>query len=361
MGELALYFSIAFLFFFLIFFVNQILLMAEELLKKRVPILQVIQLITFSLPFIIAQSAPFATLVGFLMCLGRMMSDNEILVFRATGNHYRSILFPVLVLALIISFVSFFVNDYLLPLGTVKYNELYRDILYSNPSVELESNSIKRTDRSTLVIGTVEDRNVSEMILFDTDSKNEQRIIVAGNSTIISPKDPGVVMQLQMDDSVAVFLNPSDYLSYDYMVSDSLIMNIFAESIFPGSNGRKNPRELTALDLYRELQKMKAEQKTSKRTLNVWDLEFNMKFSLPFGSLFFAMLALPLAFLFGKHNGQTIGLIIGIVICVAYWALMILGQNFSYKIGINGFLTMWLPNFLVGIAALVFYWRLVRK
>ena len=83
--ELFLYFFISFLFFFMIFFVNQILLLAEDVLKKRVPVLDVIRLMTYSLPFIIAQSAPFATLVGFLMCLGRMMSDNEILVMRITG------------------------------------------------------------------------------------------------------------------------------------------------------------------------------------------------------------------------------------------------------------------------------------
>ena len=69
--ELLLYFTIAFLFFFMIFFVNQILLLAEDILKKRVPVADVVRLIVYSLPAIIAQSAPFATLVGFLMCLGR--------------------------------------------------------------------------------------------------------------------------------------------------------------------------------------------------------------------------------------------------------------------------------------------------
>ena len=83
--ELLLYFLIAFLFFFMVFFVNQILLMAEDILKKRVPVMDVARLMSYSLPFIIAQSAPFATLVGFLMCLGRMMTDNEIMVIRASG------------------------------------------------------------------------------------------------------------------------------------------------------------------------------------------------------------------------------------------------------------------------------------
>ena len=102
-GELLLYFIVSFLFFFMIFFVNQILLLAESILQKRVPLWDVVKLITYCLPFIIAQSAPFATLVGFLMCIGRMMSSNEILILRASGVSYRTVLMPVLILGLAIS------------------------------------------------------------------------------------------------------------------------------------------------------------------------------------------------------------------------------------------------------------------
>ena len=122
--ELFYYFLICFAFLFVVFFANQILLIGEDMLAKRAPFADVAKIMIYSMPAIIAQSAPFATLVGFLMCLGRMASDNEILIFRASGFSFRSILYPVLILGLAISFVSFFVNDYLLPLGTIKYNQL---------------------------------------------------------------------------------------------------------------------------------------------------------------------------------------------------------------------------------------------
>ena len=92
--ELLVYFSIAFLFFFAVFFVNQILLTIEELLKQRVPLKDVLRLIWYSLPSIVATAAPFATLVGFLMCLGRFVSDNEILILRSTGHKYIQIRHP---------------------------------------------------------------------------------------------------------------------------------------------------------------------------------------------------------------------------------------------------------------------------
>ena len=141
--ELFYYFMICFAFLFVVFFANQILLIGEDMLSKRAPFNDVVKIMVYSLPAIIAQSAPFATLVGFLMCLGRMASDNEILIIRASGFSFRSILVPVMILGLAISLVSFFVNDYLLPLGTIKYNQLYRKIMKSNPTVVLEPDSVK--------------------------------------------------------------------------------------------------------------------------------------------------------------------------------------------------------------------------
>ena len=109
--DLFLYFLVSFFFFFMVFFVNQILLVVEELLAKSAPFADVMRIMVYSLPFIIAQSAPFATLVGFLMSLGGMMSSNEILIFRAAGFSFLKILVPVAALGLFISIGSFFVND----------------------------------------------------------------------------------------------------------------------------------------------------------------------------------------------------------------------------------------------------------
>lgn len=352
--ELLLYFSVSFLFFFLVFFVNQILLTIEDLLKQHVPIPGIIKLITYSLPAIIAQSAPFATLVGFLMCLGRMMSDNEILIFRATGRSYAFLLVPALLLGLVISVVSFYVNDYLLPLGNVQYNRLYQEILLSDPSVTIESNSIKRTKDSILVIGDVENDTVSDLLMFNTDSSGNKRLIIAGESVISAPEDPSILMQLDLDQPVTVFLNNEDKNSFDYLHSENAVMNIFTSQLFVSSGG-SNPREMTSSDLKKEIDEMKSEGVVSEQYLNIYELEYYKKFSMPFGSLFFALLAMPLAIIFGKRNGQTIGLIVGVLLSVLYWAMMILGQTLGIRNGLNGFWTMWIPDILIGVTGFGLY------
>lgn len=359
--DLFLYFLVSFLFFFMIFFVNQILLIVEDLLAKSAPFNNVMLIMFYSLPGIIAQSAPFATLVGFLMSLGGMMSSNEILIFRASGISFLKILLPVAATGLFISVGSFFVNDYLLPLGQMKYNKLMREIMNSTPSIELESNSVKKLDKTNIVIGDMDGSSVSDIVLFDSD-KNSDRIIVARDSNLIGAKEEGVLMQLDMNDAIVFSVKNQNRNDFDLLNSEKTILNIFDTTILGTSS--RSPREMTTYDLGKVINQMKEDYKRDaglKVRLNWWLMEFHKKFALPFGSIFFAFLAFSIAFLFGKHNGQTLGLFLGLVICVIYWALQMMGQLFVVRVEANAFWCIWIPNFVIGFFGILFLIRLLKK
>ncbi|MCR5289613.1 MAG: LptF/LptG family permease [Treponema sp.] len=360
--ELLLYFGILFLFFFAIFFLNQILLLAESILKKHVPLWDVVRLITYCLPVIIAQSAPFATLVGFLMCIGAMMSNNEILVIRASGFSFHVILLPVLITGLLISVFSFFVNDYLLPVGNIRYIQMRRQIAMSNPVIELEPHAIKRFNDSIVVIGDVDGTHVSDVVLFNFDEDGRQQIIVSGVAEIDKSKQEGIVMTMHMSDAMITTFGNTHDKSIDVLRSDSLFLHIFDDSVFDGTT-TVSPGDMTSYDLGKEIQRMKREENTPshKKIINRYILEYNKKFSLPFGSLFFAVLAFPLAILFGKRNGQMVGFVLGLILCVFYWACMILGQIFSSKSGVGGMFSMWLPDIMIGISGALLYVALIRR
>lgn len=358
--ELFLYFLVCFAFFFVVFFVNQILLLAETILKKRVPVLSVIKLIGYCLPAIIAQSAPFATLVGFLMCLGRLVSDNEVIILRASGQRYSVILKPVIIMGMLISVFSFVMNDYFLPLGTLNYNRMFKQIIVSNPAVELESQSVKRMNDATLVIGDVSKYNVSDLVLFDAADGGKQRLIVSKNTDVKKAVSPGVLMQLNMDDAFLLMLDKKNRKNFDILTSDGMTLNVFEDSIISSSGGT-SPREMTSWDLYKKIKNMKKLNNSTKKQLNSYNLEYNKKFSIPFGSIFFALLAFPLALVFGRKDGQTLGLIFGIIISVLYWAATILGQMFGLRSGWNGFWMMWGPNFFIGLIGILLYLRLRKK
>ncbi len=391
-------FFIAFLFFFFIFFINQLLLMAEEILSKRVPLTQVILLIYYSLPAIIAMAAPFATLVGVLMAIGKMSSDNEILIMLTGGLSYRTVYIPTLLTGLVISLFSFFANDVLLPAGTIEFGKLYRSILLTTPALELRSHSVKRFKDTVIVTGAVQKNSISDLLIFDRTGQGERRIITAKNAELGS-QNP-LSLNLSMTNGFIVTLKENIPSDYDYSFCDSLSYSILQKNITQNL-ALIGPREMSSTDVYREIQKKEVAQKelidekkrelshhafvlegllrspSSKislnqralstdnfikeqnnfaesvfdRTLQLYRLEYYKKFSIPFGSLFFIFLALPLG-LGAKKNGQSVGFGVGILIAVAYWGLLISGQTFGIRFGYSPFLAMWLPNgivFLVGL------------
>ncbi len=240
--EAAFSFFVSFLFFFFIFFVNQLLLMAQDILSKRVPFFQVALLVFYSLPAVIAMAAPFGALVGTLMTIGRLSSDNEILVMLSLGLSYLNVFLPAFVVGTAISLVSFFANDVLLPAGTIQFYRLYRRILSSTPALELESNSIKRFDRSVLVIGNVAGTSIDDLVILDRTSEGERRMILAGSAEL---KDAGIQgLSLNLSDAFIQTSREVARENYDYASTSFLQYTVPQEEFFDDDHSiTPNPNE----------------------------------------------------------------------------------------------------------------------
>jgi lipopolysaccharide export system permease protein len=406
-GDTLFSFFVAFLFFFFIFFVNQLLLMAREILTKRVPFHLVALLVFYSLPSIIAMSSPFASLVGTLMTIGRLTSDNEVLVLLSSGLSYRNIFLPALAVGILISMVSFFANDVLLPAGTVQFSRLYRRILVSTPALELEANSVKRFRDTVIVTGEVAGNAMDNVIILDKTGDGERRLIMARDARLIDGGNKGLSLDLSdafVQSSKEVVRDDYDYASAGYLrywvPQEDLIQAVSAIG----------PREMSSTDVRREI-KIKREELTAQqenqylkilsqglaledslrkgryheawnrrenqyngflreyqvvlnarkdRSLLVHRLEYYKKFSIPFGAFFFVFLAVPLGLL-AKKSGQTVGFIFGLIIAVIYWALLLGGQTLGLRLGYSPFWSMWLPNILAASAGLVLCVVRLRK
>ena len=251
-------------------------------------------------------------------------------------------------------------NDYFLPLGTINFNKLKKDIVQSNPMVEIEPNSVKQLNDFSLVIGDEKGSGVEDIIFFDDSSDTEKKIIIAQDTNAEKTDIDGLLLQLKMKNPYVMILSKRDQKTYDVIHSDDLTLNVF-DSVIDQSGSGLSPREMTSYDLYKKIKLLEEEQNLTKNQLNTYYLEYHKKFSIPFGSIFFAILAFPLALLFSKKDGQTIGLILGIVISVLYWASSMLGQLFGLRSGYNGFWMMWGPDFFIGLIGLLLYLRLKRK
>ncbi len=396
LGEFALAFSVSFAFFFLVFFANQMLLMAEDILAKRAPVWDVAKLVFYATPAVLALAFPFASLTGALMAAGRLSADSELLVLQSAGVSPRRIFLPFLVLGALFSAGSFLMNDALLPLGTVNFSRLYRRVLATSPALELTSHSARRWEGLTIVSGDSRDGIVRDLLILDTPQGGKKRIISAGSGTL-SEGEPGV-LTLALRDVFSQSNDPAKPGRFEWSRADSLQYNLLLRDISDMSLG-VSPREMSSRDLgalIRERQKA-AEARTirrseeardareqaadfylralarripagqaiselrpllervaglsvpaaEERTLRIYRLEYYKKFSIPAGAFCFVILAFPLATL-TRRGGRAAGFGIGLLVAVIYWAMLAGGQTLGNRIeGISPFWAMWAPNVFV--------------
>jgi lipopolysaccharide export system permease protein len=400
-------FLVAFLFFFFIFFVNQLLLLAQEVLTKKVPFHQVVLLVFFAIPSIIAMSAPFASLVGTLMTIGRLTSDNEILVMLSSGLPYRNVFFPTIAVGIFISLLSFYANDVLLPMGTIQFTRLWRQILASTPALELESNSVKRFKDTVVVTGNVAGNNIDDVLILDKTSDGERRLILARNAELRDAGRQG--LSLDMGNAFIQSSKEVARRDYDYASATFLRYWVPQEDLIQAVSSI-TPREMSSIDVFKEIKvkeqnlaermEERSRRITSQalsleailrrgpnrdgwnrrvnqtesflreyqivremkkdRSLLIYRLEFYKKFSIPFGALSFVFLAVPLGLL-AKKSGQTVGFIFGLIIAVLYWAMLLGGQTMGIRLGYSPFWSMWLPNVLaISIGLIMCFFRIRR-
>lgn len=405
--DVLLAFAVSFLLFFLLFFLNQILLLAEDILEKKAPMDQVALLIVASLPSVLALTAPFATLLGILLAVGRLAGDREVLAAQASGIPHRKLFAPVLVLGMLFTLGSYLANDVLLPQGAVLFNRVYRQLILSTPELELGSYSVKFYKNFFIVTGRVEGRLVHGISLLDKTGRDDQQLITAKTARLMDHETLPGVLTLRFDDVVGIVPDAKRPGAYEYYTAERLDYNIVLRDLVPSAPSL-GPKEKRSFDLAKDIaakevevaraqaglavlirqeegrlrtlwwltpdsdptRRAKVQESVNRlselrsrdltdRVLASWKTEFYQKFAIPLACLCFVFLAYPLAVLL-QRRGLTGIIGMGLLMAVLYWASLLLARTLALEWGWWPELALFLPNLFILVGAIPLLMRLRR-
>ncbi len=388
--EYALSFLISFLFFFFIFFVNQILLVARNILIRNVSFVDMLKILLYSIPIILSYTFPFSSMTGATMSLGNLSSRNEIMAMRTGGISYSRILAPILLFSILLTGVSFVLNDVFLPLGTIKYKALYKELLYENPGLDLESYSISRFNDLIFVNGKVDENTVDDLLVIDTS--NSQIQVISADSARLTSDNLDQMISLDLSGVQSIGPKSSSSEDFDYYQADSmeyyLAMDTISFNLLSVAPNEKSLRDLFGdirdkqddiaakqLSIEENIEEIEyriasdylqdaarrvpvsyadefenrssmLETSVFSKTLQYYLLEFYKKTALPFACLFLVIYAFPFSMIQMK-NGRLVGFSVGIITSVAYWFLLFAGQTLGTRVEVDAFLIMWAPNIVL--------------
>lgn len=401
--EYILSFIVAFLFFFFIFFVNQILVLAQKILLKNVNVGDVLLLVVFSIPQFLMYTMPFSSLASASMVIGNLSSQNEILALRSCGVHIRQIIKPIIVISLFLSASTLMIADWMIPYTTSLYKDLYAEMIQSIPTMQLESYSSTSFGKRIISNGPVEGNVLYDVLIFDDASSRDSRVISATEGRITVLDIDRFLYRIDLVDPEILITDSSSLKSYslagaktmsvylDLSSNASGLVNITpsqmsmsqlkaaAEDLQSEQDSierqRQNNISFAAANLGEELFDVEKGYASTSQVLSYaqqlkdskgqrgysfyyqyYRSEYQKKIALSLACTFLVFIAFPISF-FRVKNGRMIGFGLSMLVAVFYWFFIYYMHVRAISGSMHPIVYMWAPNALVFIVGLILLWR----
>ncbi len=163
-----------------------------RLLGKGLSFKIIAEFFIYQLAWIIALAVPMAVLIATLMVFGRLSSENEISALKASGVHLYSLIFPVLVVAAIITLAMTQFNNYVYPESNHQLSMLYSDISKKKPTLTLEPNVFfDEIENYNMLVHSIDNKNdiLHGIIINDSSDPKFNKTIFAESGRLYYSKE----------------------------------------------------------------------------------------------------------------------------------------------------------------------------
>jgi len=176
---------------------------AGDLVGKGLSPWVILELISLNLAWMLVLSVPMSVLVATLMAFGKLSSDNELTIMRASGMSLYRMTTPVFLAAVLVTGSLVWFNNSVLPEANVRLQTLMTDIVRIKPTLALQAGVFTSEhdlpNYRILVRRTFEKSNDLEGVtIYDLSDPDNSIVVTAKHGTVsFSPDYSDVIMDLR--------------------------------------------------------------------------------------------------------------------------------------------------------------------
>jgi len=335
--EIAGIFLLSLTIFTLVLLMGRMVKLMELVVANGVPFVEVLRLIVLLLPSFLVMTIPMALLLAVLLAFGRLSSDNEITVLKASGQSIASLLPPVLLAAAAAAGLTLFISVVAVPWGNSGFKLMTTAIAKKYAAAAIRER-IFRDDLPGIVLyvdSYDEARHTMQHVMLQ-DSRDPERplTIFAKNGQVSSDDTQGILRILLRDGSIHT------------QSKQGYRLISFGEYLLTADAGRAAPPARNELDLtIPELLQQAGSSALPKPVRIKMAIELQSRFAFPCAAFVFAILALPLG-LSNRRSGKGAGFTVSIFILLIYYVLLSFLRTLAEKGGLPPVVAVWLPNLL---------------
>jgi len=323
------------------------------LVNHDVPVEYLISFIAYVLPFSLIFTIPWGLLTAVLLVFGRLSADNELIALRSNGVSITRICVPLVLVAMLCTAICLWLNLQVAPAAQEKLRSTIFDLATRNPMALFGSDQvIDQFPGRKIYVGKKEGNRLDNIIVFEMNDDDLPVRVTYARTGMLEADLPNKRILMHLYDARYQQRDEKDPLDLR-KVRDGISMS---EGTLPISldelyeKEKKRPSR-SALSIEQLLDQLKSENKRERSESRT---EINKRFSFPFSCLAFAVIGVPLGVT--AHRRETsIGFAMGLIVAIAYFLFVILGDTLRASPRLHPELLVWFPNVLFGVLGLLLF------
>jgi lipopolysaccharide export system permease protein len=323
--------------------------MADLVINKGVGFVDILLIIVYSTPPYLTFTLPMAFLLSIIVVLGRLSSENEILVLKSSGVNLKNLFVPIVILGLFITFCGLLNTNLLLPKSGQLFRNTLINVIKKGISIDDKEGVFNDTIPGIVIyIDKVDTQKkfLSGVVISDDRDKEVKQTVSAKKGFMnINPDTLDLYFALE-NGNLHRWEKTNDIYRTIAFDNYTYSMNL-SSMIRPGGELRKSWYEMDR----KELKKNLASAKNDEERYDIF-LEIYKKISIPISPLAFIFLTIPLG-VKRRIEGRFSGTLYSLLVFIFYYVLMAFTENIGKTIHLPAVITAFLPN--IFIVAMGFY------
>jgi lipopolysaccharide export system permease protein len=317
--------------------------LADLVVNRGVDIKDILLLIAYSSPPYFTFTLPMAFLLSTIVVLGRLSTENEILALKASGINLKCLFVPLVSVAVVITFFGLVNTATLLP----KSGNLFRDTLLNivKKGIRLDDKEGSFNDTIPGIVVYInkvdtQSKSLSGILVSDDRDKAVKQTISADKGIInLDPVTLDLAFVLENGNLHRWEKKDDSYRNVSFK-DYTFTMNL-ATMIPHNAPVRKRTFEMPNDEIHKLIAVTKGYE-------DKYDLLLDMyrKVSIPFSSLAFVFLIIPLG-IRRRVEGKFSGILYSLLLFIFYYLLMAVTENMGKAIHLPVILTVFVPNITI--------------
>ncbi len=312
--------------------------LTDLIFVNEVAVLTVSKLLFYGIPEAAVSTLPIATLFATLLAVGRLVQDNEMTVLRASGVSYPRLIIPILILGLVVSAVTFWASERIVPAANHRFENIVRQIIFSEgvPIVDERVFFSGGEDRYFYIEEVQRKTNeLKNILVWEVGGRGFPRVISA--KTGIFEDNRWVLF-----DGVAQELDEEGFVEFE---SKFQRMEIITEE--PGEVYLGNQRTVSEMNRKELAQYIERFQRGGLKVRS-FVVDYHMKLALPMACFVLALFGAPLAL--RSKGGRSFGIVASLVILLFYYVAISVSRSLGLNEVLPPVVSAWIVNTLFALA-----------